>query len=136
MASESTPIQAGLFSVEPPRLLGGRCRSCHAHHFPAQATCPYCAASACETVALSERGTLCLYTVVQNAPPGFRGSAPYGFGVVELPEGLRIISPLTEARLDALRVGMAVRLQIAPLYVDEAGRAVLSYAFRPDEGNA
>ena len=129
--TEPIAIRAGLFSFDPPRLVGGRCSDCGRHHFPAQATCPYCAATGCARVLLSERGTLYLFTVVHNAPPGFRGTAPYGFGVVELPEGLRIISPLSESRLDALRVGMPVRLRIAPLFSDDEGREVLSYAFEP-----
>ena len=127
---ELIPIRAGLFTVDPPRLLAARCASCRRHHFPTQATCPYCGAD-CETVALSDRGTLVLFTVVHNAPPGYRGKAPYGFGVVELPEGLRVISPLTESRLEALRVGLPVRLRVAPLFVDEEGREVMSYAFQP-----
>ena len=80
---------------------------------------------------LSEHGTLYLFTVVHNAPPGYRGPTPYGFGVVELPEGLRIISPLTEARLDNLYIGMPVQLRIAPLFSDDEGREVLVYAFQP-----
>ncbi|HUI25218.1 MAG TPA: Zn-ribbon domain-containing OB-fold protein [Candidatus Kryptonia bacterium] len=129
--TEPIPIRAGLFSVDPPRLLGGRCGECGRHHFPAQASCTYCGASGCDTVTLSEHGTLYLFTVVHNAPPGYRGPTPYGFGVVELPEGLRIISPLTEARLDNLYIGMPVQLRIVPLFSDDEGREVLVYAFQP-----
>lgn len=128
------PIRPGLFDLDrtPPRLLGGRCGACGRHHFPAQATCPYCA-SACDAVALSERGVLRLATIVHNPPPGYRGRAPYGFGVIELPEGLRLISPLTEARLDRLAAGTPMRLRIDPLFVDEEGIGVLGYAFAPEE---
>jgi uncharacterized OB-fold protein len=130
----SIPIRPGLLDLDrtPPRLLGGCCQDCRRHHFPAQATCPYCASATCEIVPLSERGTLYLATVVHNPPPGYRGQTPYGFGVVELPEGLRIISPLTEARLERLQTGTAMRLQIAPLFVDEGGMEVLGYAFAPE----
>jgi len=58
---------------------------------------------------------------------------PFGFGVVELPEGLRIISRLTEADPDRLCLGMAVRLAIVPLHVDADGRQVMTYAFAPAE---
>ncbi|HVN87883.1 MAG TPA: Zn-ribbon domain-containing OB-fold protein [Candidatus Binatia bacterium] len=129
---EAIAIRGGLFSIDPPRLLGGRCGRCGRHHFPAQGTCPYCGAADCTTVSLSERGTLRLFTAVHNAPPGYRGAVPYGFAVVELPEGLRIISPLTEARFDQLRAGMAVRLRLAPLFVDDDGHEVLTYAFEPE----
>lgn len=127
---ERVLIRPGLFTLDPPRLLGGHCRQCDRWHFPSQATCPYCA-SRCEVSPLAERGTLCLYTVVNNAPPGYRGVTPYGLGVVELPEGLRIISPLTESDLGALCIGMSLRLRIAPLFTDDEGREVMSFAFAP-----
>ncbi len=129
------PIRPGLLDLErtPAGLLGGRCPACDRYHFPAQATCPYCA-SACDTVRLSERGILHLATVVHNPPPGYRGRTPYGFGVIELPEGLRLVSPLTEASLERLPAGTPMRLRVVPLFVDEEGREVLSYAFAPAEG--
>ena len=58
-------------------------------HFPAAPDCPYCSAEGCDERELSERGTLCLFTMVVNRPPGYGGEVPFGFGVVELPEGLR-----------------------------------------------
>ena len=131
------PIRDGLFDLDqtPPRLLGGRCAGCGRHHFPAQPACPYCG-GVCERVCLAERGTLALATVVRNAPPGYRGRAPYGFGVVELPEGLRIITPLTESRLDRLQPGTPVRLVIQPLFTDDEGREVVSWAFAPVASSA
>ena len=68
-----------------------------------------------------------------SAPPGYPGPVPYGFGVVELDDGLRVITRLTEARLDRLRPGLAVRLVLEPLFTDDEGRAVISYAFAPAE---
>jgi len=53
--------------------------------------------------------------------------------VVDLPEGLRLITRLTEADPAALRFGMPMKLVIVPLHVDEDGREVMTYAFAPDE---
>lgn len=131
---ETFPVTSGLFTTSGEgqgRLLGGRCPACARLHFPRAAICPYCSADGCVEEALGELGTLYLYTVVQNRPPGYRGEVPFGFGVVELPEGVRIISRLTETRLDRLRSDMPVRLVIVPLHVDDQGRQVVSYAFAP-----
>jgi len=131
------PIHPGLFT--PPgdprgaRLLAGRCPACGKHHFPAAGTCPYCTAEGCEPVALGAAGTLYLYTVVNARPPGYRGDVPYGFGIVELPEGLRVVSRIAETDLDVLQVGLPVKLEIAPLFTNDAGDEVLSFAYRPDE---
>src|SRR5229473_1040247 len=76
---------------------------------------------------------LWLYTAVLSRPPGYRGEVPYGFGVVELAGGLRVIARLTEARMERLAPGLAMRLVIEPLFTDDDGTPVLSYAFRPEE---
>jgi uncharacterized OB-fold protein len=130
------PLKAGLLSsIEPaedPRLLAARCRECRQLHFPATAFCPYCGGSDCETARLSSRGTLYAHTAVEKPPPGYRGSAPYGFGVVELPEGIRIVSRLTESRVDHLSFGMAMHLVLDDVFVDDAGDCVVGWAFAPE----
>ena len=68
-----------------------------------------------------------------NRPPGYRGEVPYGFGVVQLSDGLRVVTRLTESDLARLRPGMPMRLVIVPLHHNDEGRAVLSYAFAPAE---
>ena len=129
------PVHPGLFTLpgDPrgPRLLASRCAACGGHAFPAAATCPYCSTEGCETVAVGATGTLYLWTVVQTRPPGYRGEVPYGFGIVELPEGLRVVSRILETDLGALRAGLPLELEIAPLYVNDAGDEVLSFAYRP-----
>lgn len=134
------PIHPGLFTLpdDPrgPRLLAARCTDCGKHHFPAGTTCPYCSAAECTVEPVGARGTLWLHTVVNARPPGYRGPLPYGFGIVDLPEGLRVVTRLAEARLEELRPGMPLALEIAPLFVNDAGDEVLSFAYRPTAGAA
>ena len=131
---QSIPVREGLFELDADgagRLLGGRCGACGRHHFPASDLCPYCAADGCQRQALSAQGVLCLFTTVVNRPPGYDGELPFGFGVVELPEGLRLITRLTETDAARLDFGMPVRLAVVPLHVDEQGRQVVTWAFAP-----
>lgn len=131
------PLKNGLLStVEPeadPRLLGGRCEDCRQIHFPAMDTCPYCAGNRCEIVRLSNRGNLFAFTIVENSPPGYRGKVPYGFGVVELSDGIRVVSRLTECRPDRMRVGMPMRMVVEDLFETDAGDTVVAWAFEPSE---
>ena len=130
-------IHPGLFTLpdDPrgPALLAARCPACNGLHFPAGETCPYCGESPCAVEAVGRRGTLSLLTTVTTAPPGYRGPVPYGFGVVDLPEGMRVITRLSEARLDRLRTGLPVALEIAALFTNDAGDTVLSFAYGPDD---
>jgi uncharacterized OB-fold protein len=134
----AVPIHDGLFTLpgDPrgPRLLAGRCGACAALHFPGTETCPSCGAAGCTAEAIGARGTLSLFTVVNARPPGYRGPVPYGFGVVDLPEGMRVVTRLGEPRLEQLRTGMAMALEIAPLFTNDDGDEVLSFAYVPTDG--
>jgi uncharacterized OB-fold protein len=132
--SGTVPVRQGLFTdADPPHLLGGRCTVCGHHHFPRHDICPYCASPATEAADLSATGRLWAWTAVTHPPPGYSGAVPYGFGVVELPEGLRVITRLTEADPGKLRADQPMRMVIEALHVDEEGRGVVGYAFAPDE---
>jgi acetyl-CoA C-acetyltransferase len=113
-------------------LLGSRCPQCARFNFPAQDLCPYCASAGCETVPLSPRGAVEVCTTVINRPPGYDGAVPFGFGVVELPEGLRIISRIRNP--EGLQAGAPVRLVLECLCTDAENRELTTYAFAADDG--
>ena len=123
------PIHEGLFDTES--LIAGRCPACGEAHFPLAEACPYCGGTGIDREAVGRSATLYLHTVVQTAPPGYAGPVPYGFGLVDLPEGLRVVTRLGAENLDALHSGMVLRLRIAPLFVDDDGREVLSWSYEP-----
>ena len=131
MTGSGVHVQDGLFSEADgaPHLIGSRCRACEKHRFPRASMCSYCGGDELEDVALSDTGTLWGWTAVTAAPPGYRGEVPFGFGVVELPEGVRLITRLTEAEPSRLRFGQEVRLAIVPLHTDDEGRTVVTWAF-------
>lgn len=123
------PVHDGLFTIDPPALLGARCSQCEQHHFPRLAQCPYCGVEQVELVTLSDHGALWGWTEVTTAPPGYRGEVPFGFGVVELPEGLRVITRLAAPTAD-YSDGMPMQLRIVELHVGEDG-PVLTWEFAP-----
>jgi uncharacterized OB-fold protein len=133
--AEARPIRAGLFRDDGagPRLVTGRCPGCGRRHFPAAPMCPYCGGDGCVETPAGPGGRLLLYTAVLSRPPGYRGPVPYGFGVVELEDGLRVITRLTEPRVERLRPGLRMRLVVELLFTDDDGCRVVSYAFRPEE---
>jgi uncharacterized OB-fold protein len=128
------PITPGLFrdSGDGPRLLAGHCAACTRSHFPATDVCPYCGEAPCELREVGPHATLFLFTTITSQPPGYRGPLPYGFGVVELVEGMRVVTRLTETDATRLRPGLPMRLVVEPLYTDEDGTPVVTYAFAPE----
>lgn len=128
------PVREGLFTIAgdgSARLIGGRCAGCGEHHFPVAAVCPYCSGEDVGRVMLSETGSLWAWTAVTAAPPGYRGEVPFGFGVVELAEGIRVVTRISEVDAARLERGLTMRCEIVPLHVGEDGQPVVTYAFAP-----
>jgi uncharacterized protein len=132
------PVAHNLFNGEGTgtRLIGTHCTSCGAHYFPKSLSCrnPQCRDKAIEDTLLGPCGILYSFTVQIYRPPAlFRMDPwePYAIGLVELPEGLRVMGMLTGCPLDSIRIGMAMELTVEALYHDDSGHEVTTYKFRP-----
>lgn len=127
---------------EDPALIGAECTSCAAVTFPTQERCPRCGATPMRERLLPRRGRLVSWTT-QGFPPivPYAGDStgksfePFGVGLVELDDVVRVEARLTESDPDALDFDMTVELRIVPFYVDEAGDQILTFAFAPVEGD-
>ena len=130
--ADAVAVHDGLFTTDAngaARLRGGRCTNCGQHQFPRSSMCQYCGGDDIAEALLSAEGRLWAWTAVTAAPPGYRGEVPYGFGVVELPEGIRVLTRLTEADPSQLTFGQPVCMQLVALHTDDDGRDVLTWAF-------
>ena len=78
---------------EPTALLASLCRACGRAEFPRRTTCPACGADA-DLALLRGPARLTVSTAVLAQPPGSKVEAPYGVGVAEFPQGLRVIGLL------------------------------------------
>ncbi|HEY9556921.1 MAG TPA: Zn-ribbon domain-containing OB-fold protein [Acidimicrobiales bacterium] len=123
---------------EEPQLIGSRCDSCSAVTFPVQARCPRCGRSEMAELLLPRQGTLVAWTT-QGFPPVVpyagdetgKSFEPFGVGLVELDDVVRVESRLSESDPDKLRFGMDVELQVVPFYVDADGDEIMTFEFAP-----
>ena len=137
-AAVPVPVIDGLFEVVAgeARLAGSHCVSCGALYFPRAISCrnPACRDKQVELSFLPNTGTLYSYTIQHYQPPPlFRIDdwAPYALGVVDLGEGLHVMGMLTGVALDAITIGMPLRMVVEPLYRDAERGDVLTYKFAP-----
>lgn len=127
--------------AEEPQLIGSRCDDCAATTFPTQPRCPRCSGTRMSELLLPRRGTLVSWTT-QGFPPilPYAGDPtgasfePFGVGLVQLDDVVRVEARLTESDPAKLEFGMDVELAIVPFYVDDAGDEVLTFAFAPVPG--
>jgi uncharacterized OB-fold protein len=136
---KQVPIREGLFKTplspkEQVKLMGCECKGCHEISFGQRQTCSNCGGKTLEEIPLSRKGKLWTYTVIRHKPPGdYRGPdpfVPFGLGLVELPEGIRVLSPI-HCDLEKINVGMELELEVYPLYTDENKNDVMAFRFRP-----
>ena len=132
------PVAENLFQGKgaSARLIGTRCMSCGTHYFPKSLSCrnPQCRDKKVEDALFGRYGTLYSFTLQKYRPPAlFRMDdwAPYTIGLVELPEGIRVMGMLTGCRNDEVHIGMQLELTVETLYRDEEGREVLTYKYMP-----
>ncbi|MGW6569939.1 bifunctional MaoC family dehydratase N-terminal/OB-fold nucleic acid binding domain-containing protein [Streptomyces sp. NPDC054975] len=102
--------------VAAHRLLVQRCTGCATLRFPWLPGCNGCGSQEWDTVEASGAGTVFSYVVMHHPSfPAF--DPPYAVGLIELAEGVRMISNVVGVPYDKVRIGMPVRLEF--LRVDE-----------------
>jgi len=92
------------------RLVLQRCDRCDRHHFPPRVRCPRCwSASALSWADADGRGVVHAFSVVHRPPtPDFNDGRPYVVALVDLAEGVRMMSNVVGCDIDAVHIGMPV----------------------------
>lgn len=124
--------------ADEPQLIGSACADCGAITFPEQGSCPRCGGTGMERRLLARRGTLVTWTTQEFLPkePYASGETeetfePYGVGLVQLGDEVRVEGRLTESDPAKLEFGMDMELVVTPFRVDPDGTEVLVFAFSP-----
>lgn len=105
--------------VERHKLLIQRCTGCRTLRFPWLPGCNACGCLEWETVEASGAGTVFSYVVMHHPHfPAFTESdhaadaaGPYAVALIELAEGVRIVSNVVGVPYDKVRIGTPVRLE-------------------------
>src|SRR5438132_4817749 len=107
--------------ADEPRLIGSRCEACGATTFPMKPSCPRCGRPDMAQRLLPRHGTLVSWTTQGFLPKEpYAGSEteetfrPYGVGLVQLGDEVRVEARLTESDPAKLQFGMEVELVVVP----------------------
>jgi uncharacterized OB-fold protein len=128
--TEQLPIREGAFVEGPegPVLVGNKCVACGQIFFPKVHYCLSCFEENLEDLKLSRQGELYSYAV--GHMPSMHFQPPYAIGYVNLPEGIRLFTPLKMQEDKPFKVGMTMELAIEPLW-EENGKTIVGYVFYP-----
>jgi len=88
-----------------------RCKHCGSFRHVPREICAECSSFDWEWVRSSGRGSIYTWTVVERAlHPAFGKSTPYAPIVVEMEEGVRLLTQMLDVPPDQLKIGMPVRV--------------------------
>lgn len=109
-------LAQGIFEIQ-------RCGACARHQFFPRILCAHCASDDLEWVAPSGRGVVYSYSIVGRKP---EAGGDYNVVLVDLEEGVRLMSTLEGVAPADVRIGQAVRARVERQ--GEAGRLVFDPA--------
>lgn len=101
------------------RLVAQRCRGCGRLNHPPRPVCPDCHGLEHESVELAGTGTVYSYAVLHH-PRSPQFTYPLVAVLVDLDEGVRVVSNLVGVEPADVRIGMTVRAVFAPTADDMA----------------
>ena len=88
-----------------------RCRDCGNFYFYPRSICPHCFSSNTEWIRASGQGKIYSFTVSYKVGSrAFEHDAPYNIAIVELEEGVRMMTNIVECRPEELRIDMPVEV--------------------------
>jgi len=113
-----------------PYIAGSRCKKCKKLHFPSRPLCTVCYSEELESTPLAQEGSIYSMTLVNLGVKGFK--TPYILAWVDLDES-RLAAQIDwdPEKIGELRHGQKVRVVISVLRVDNDGKEVVGYKFRP-----
>ncbi|MEV4222478.1 OB-fold domain-containing protein [Nonomuraea sp. NPDC049725] len=89
-----------------------RCQTCERHYFYPRPSCPHCGSGAVEWVRASGRASLYSYVINHRPAPGFEEGGPYAIAVVELEEGVRMMTNIVNTGITPENLPLDLDLRV------------------------
>jgi len=83
--------------------------------FYPRALCPHCFSDQLSWITATGRGVIYSYTVAHQAFGAFAEDIPFIIAIVELEEGVRMMTRIIDAPREKVTIGTAVQLVITPV---------------------
>ncbi len=97
-------------SLAEGKLTGTVCKKCGKKYFPPRMDCAQCLESDVEWFEIKGPGKLVTYSKIEFGPSGFEEVQPYVLGIVEFPEGVRVLAQISnKVEFENIKSGMELR---------------------------
>lgn len=102
-------------------LVFQQCDDCERFRFYPRMVCPFCLSEKFQWRRSGGRGVVYSFTVIHRPPtPAFRDRVPYVLALIDLPEGVRMMSNVIDCDPEDVRIGMSVQVTFEDVSEDIA----------------
>jgi uncharacterized OB-fold protein len=114
------------------RLQGEKCLKCGAKFFPTKQKCD-CGNNEFQKYQVAHTGKILTWTVIRNPPKGYEKYQPYIVGLIELDDGIRILSQIVDISPEDIYKNLKVEAVFRRVTEDgQTGILQYGYKFRPE----
>ena len=113
-------------------LVGTKCTNCNTPYFPQRRICPNCRRKGKMVVEkMPEEGFIYSFSEVHSAPGGFEQETPYYLAIVELKNGVKILTQVVDSPKEKVIIGAPVEMVFRKIFEDgEEGVIAYGYKFK------
>ncbi|HDJ89811.1 MAG TPA: Zn-ribbon domain-containing OB-fold protein [Thermoprotei archaeon] len=111
------------------RLIGSKCKRCGKIFYPPRKVCLKCGSRELEEVFLARRGKVLSYTVIRSPPTSFIPYKPYIVALIQLDDGTKIFSQLTDVEPEEVKTGMKVEA-VFRKYKEQSESGIIEYGIK------
>jgi len=113
------------------RLLGSKCEECGGEYYPPVRICPKCGSRRIVDKEMPKRGKILVHTVLYSPLSGFEDQVPMILAFVELENGVRVFSQITDAKPEEVKDGDEVEMVFRRVRVlGRDGQILYGYKFK------
>lgn len=91
-----------------------RCGECGTHRHPPSPVCHACQSFEREWIASSGRGRVWTFAIVREPLEGWPGDVPNVVAIVEMEEGIKLVSRIVGSGAEEVQIGDEVQVEIGP----------------------
>ncbi len=111
-------------------LIGTKCKNCNKVFFPPRYICPNCRrVGKLEPYKLKGRGKIYSYTITYVPSNGFEDQVPYVLAIVELEDGPKITTQVTDCDPNDIKIGDEVEIVFRRMG-EEGEEGVIYYGYK------
>ena len=111
-------------------LIGSKCESCKHEFFPQRVICPNCRRKGqLVNHKMPEEGKIYSFTEVHAAAKGFENETPYVLAIIELKNGVHILSQVVDSPQEKIKFDAPVKAVFRKIFSD-GEEGVIAYGFK------